>query len=62
MNRDTRTFIWGFVLMVSGAIVGEHIWHNITEGLASGFWVWLRLCLCASALLSGVKKIVNTTD
>jgi len=63
MEKDTRTFIWGLILLITGSIaLSTHIIeikNNVWE-----FSIWKTMLLLGSILsiIIGGYKVINTTN
>lgn len=62
MNRETRTFIWGLiVLLICSTAMATQIFIIINNGFEFG-WHWLFFIISLTGTIFGAIKIGQTTD
>jgi len=62
MNKETRTFIWGIILLfICGTGLALHI-IDLVNGTFEHGWHWVLFVGCAFGTIQGSIKIAKTTD
>jgi|TARA_R110000787_G_scaffold285497_1_gene401411 hypothetical protein len=62
MNKETRNFIWGLILvLVCGSGVAIHI-IQLKSGIIYTWYEWTILALCAYGLVSGGIRVSKSID
>ena len=62
MNRETRTFIWGMMLLiVCGVGAAIHV-VNLINGSFDYGWDWVLFAFSAVGAILGGVNIAKTTD
>jgi hypothetical protein len=62
MNKETRTFIWGLVLMfVCGSGLAIHI-IRLKNGIGYDWVEWTLFCGCLYGTITGGVRVFKTVD
>ncbi len=62
MNKETRTFIWGLVLMfVCGSGLAIHI-IRLKNGIGYDWVEWTLFCGCLYGTIAGGVRVFKTVD
>lgn len=62
MNKETRTFIWGLIMVfMFGATIVYH-GVNLKTGVIYNWHEWILFSICVMGFISGLSKVIKTTD
>jgi len=62
MNKETRSFIWGLMLvLICGSGVAIHI-IQLEIGMNYTWYEWTLLAFCAYGVVSGGIRVFKTID
>ena len=62
MNKETRSFIWGLLLvLICGSAVATHI-IQLESGINYTWYEWTLLALCVYGVGTGGIRVFKTVD